>query len=115
MYRTISEIKAANKAAGMFFFERSSMRFFDSRIESKVYGGRFFITSEQFHGSDGRSAPRLYTIRECKADGDIDTVGTFQQYRHVSDARDAARLLVAQMKTVNEVLREVLAEEGVTA
>lgn len=87
-YSTMAEIKAANKEAGFYFFERDTMRFFDSRVESKrPLRGRYFITSEQFHGSDGYSAPRAYTVREIDSNGNIDTVGEFQQFATYQDAR----------------------------
>ena len=93
MTRTMAEIRAANRAAGYYFFERDTMRFFDSRIETRgnAIGGRFFITSEQFHGSNNFHGPRLFTVREAKPSGDIDTVGKFQAYTTIEAARAAAR------------------------
>jgi len=64
---TLAEIRAANKAAGFYFFEPATLRFFDSRILRAVYqgpGGVYFITSEQFHGSGGYTAPRKHTVRK---------------------------------------------------
>jgi len=87
-YPTIAAIKAANAAAGQFFFSPDTMRFFRSKIESRsVIGGRYFITSEQF---DFRS-PRLYTVRRANDDATIDTVGEFQQYDSFRAAQVAAR------------------------
>lgn len=95
---TITDIKAANKAAGLNFFERGTMRFFDSKVASKPYsgpGGVYFVTSEQFHGSDGHSAPRKYTVRKFDpATGVVNTPGAFnamsmEQARWM--ARDLAR------------------------
>jgi hypothetical protein len=84
---TISDIKAANKAAGQHWFSRDTMRFFGTRIESKVYKGGVFITSEQPpHG------PRMYSVRRACADGTIDTVGKFCGYQRLKDARIVARL-----------------------
>lgn len=80
MYRTIQEIKAANKAAEQHFFDEDTMRFFRSRVESGVIGGRYFITSEQFVGSDEIAQPRRYTIRVARENGHVDTVGEFQEY-----------------------------------
>jgi len=78
IYSTIAEIRAANKAIGQHWFSRGTMRFFNCRIESrKPIHGRFFITSERYNDSE----PRLYIIREALADGKIDTIGEFQQYK----------------------------------
>jgi len=91
---TMSDIREMNAANGMHFFERGSMRFFDSRIESSAYngaGGVFFITSEQFHGSQG-VAPRCYTIRQfIPGTGAVETFGRFNEIRHIEDARFMAR------------------------
>ena len=57
----ITDIKRANKKAGKFFFSPDTMKFFGSRIESKVYEGRggiYFVTSEQPpHGK------RIFNVR----------------------------------------------------
>jgi hypothetical protein len=36
-YTNISQIKSANTAAGRFWFSRETVRFFQSRVESRVY------------------------------------------------------------------------------
>jgi hypothetical protein len=87
-YSTIEEIEADHRSTGGHFFDRSSKRFFRSRIGQIVIGGRYFITSEQF---DHNSA-RLYTIRECQ-NGKIETVGEFQAYATGAAARAAAKNL----------------------
>ena len=92
MYQSISQIKAANSAAGLYFFSPDTMRFFRSRVASStVYGGRYFITSEQFNAG----SPRLYTIRRCNDNGSIDTVGEFQGYKTLKAAKLAAKELGA--------------------
>lgn len=88
-FGTIAAVRRANKAAGYHFFDRSTMRGFRSIVGRTVYGGRYFITSEQFVGSDHTAAPRKYTVREAKPGGDINTVGQFQAYRSAVAARDA--------------------------
>lgn len=95
--QTMADIRNANARAGQFFFEPASMRFFRCRLGSSVYpdskGGAYFTTSEQFVGSDGRAAPRLYTVRYCAADGRIDKVGRFQAYLTARAARRDAAIL----------------------
>ena len=106
-YRTIEDVKAANRAVGGHWFDADTMRFFHTRIESGLIAcdwqaasdnvaatprkGRF-ITSERCHEGDDRR----YTIREAQPDGSIETIGRFQQY----STRDEARA---------EVLKEVAA------
>ena len=77
----IDYIKAKAEQAGNHFFDKGTMRFFNSHILPTVYkhDGKYrFITSEQFDDN----APRLYTIREWDPSVEfcIDTVGEFQQY-----------------------------------
>lgn len=86
-YKTIAEAKAANRANGWHFFDRSTMRFFRSKICSEILNGKYFVTSEQFEPS----WPRLFTLRRINWEtGDIITVGEFQGYRTVKEARAAA-------------------------
>ena len=92
-FYSIEQIKHANKERGQHFFSRGTLRFFHSRIGSKVHrgpGGIYFVTSEQF---DERS-PRLYTVRRFEpVSAEVDTVGEFQQYACARHAHsEAARL-----------------------
>jgi len=88
-FASVDAIISANHALGDHFFDTNVMRGFDSRIESSVYGGRYFITSEQFHGSQG-SGPRRYTIRRVEDDGEVNTAGGhaagFQTFAELDDA-----------------------------
>lgn len=89
-YTSIADVRAANAAIGGHWFERGSMRFFNSVIESKLIGGRWFVTSERMD-LDRR---KLYSVREALPTGEIDTVGEFQGYGTREDAMDAVRELV---------------------
>ncbi len=100
VYANIADIKRANKALGHYFFEPDTMRFFNSRVGSKVYGGRYFITSEQrepypYRDMSGNLQPateRRYTIREAMPDGSISTVGDFHSLSKSEAKREAKRL-----------------------
>ena len=82
MFKTIKEIKQANRSRGYHFFDDASMKFFNSRIETGVLHGEYFITSEQFN----YTSPRLFTIRKVKANGQVITIGEFQHYRSLDEA-----------------------------
>ena len=89
---TIESIKAANKAAGLFWFEPDTLRFFRSRIGTRVHqgpGGVYFVTSERFTSPRG-NGPRLFSVRRAYPDGSIDTVGDFQAYKTARQAASAA-------------------------
>lgn len=92
---TISEIRAANKAAGHYFFERATMRAFNSVVYPNVYqgsGGIYFITSEQFQDGRGYKGPRLYKVRRFNVDGDITNDPLKKDFHFKDDARIAARM-----------------------
>jgi uncharacterized protein (DUF1330 family) len=98
---TITDIKEANREAGFHFFDRDSMRFFDSRVHN-VYqglGGVYIVTSEQCHMA-GRSEPRRFTVRQFQtATADLDTIGSFQGYSDIHDARNEAKRLARSQAT----------------
>jgi hypothetical protein len=74
---TIKEAKAISKANGGHFFDPQAMRFFNSKIESELIEGRYFITSERYD----LESPKLYTIRRISNRGQIlDDLGEFQEF-----------------------------------
>ena len=88
---SIRTIKYANREAGGKFFTAGAMRFFNSYVHQKVFGGCYFVTSEQF---DHRS-PRLYTVRKISEDGRVSTVGDFQAFATAGDAYAMASSLAS--------------------
>lgn len=94
MFTSMRHVREANRDHGHYWFEPATLRFFRSRPGRRLYGGRYFISSEQFVGSNGYRAPRRYTVREVSADGSIDTVGAFQAYETRAQAVAAIRRLL---------------------
>lgn len=92
-YKTMNEIKRANENLGRFFFSPDTMQFFDSRVEGGPYHGRLFVTSEQFHGSQG-DGPRKFKVRVCGDDGDCETL-IDEEFDDEFDAEQAIEELVA--------------------
>jgi hypothetical protein len=86
-FKTIADVRAANKAIGHHFFSRETMRHWRSRIESSLYGGRYFVTSEQ--GGDDK--PRIYKVREVRPDGSIATDAVGHDFGQLWNARETAR------------------------
>lgn len=61
---TITDVKAANAAAGRFFFSRDTMKFFKSKIESGVLKGRGKLEGRFFFLTSDEMPDRKITIRE---------------------------------------------------
>lgn len=94
-HATVADLKGCAKACGSPYFDKDTMRFFRSRVGSKVYadgkGGAIFTTSEQFVGSQG-AAQRRYSVRRYDAATcSFDTVGEFQAYKTSAQANAAAK------------------------
>lgn len=87
-YRSIEDVKRANKQVGGHWFDRDTLRFFNTVIESRLIGGRYFVTSERMD----LDRVKRYSVRQAMPDGSIDTIGEFQQYGDLENARMAARL-----------------------
>ena len=84
MKLTMADIRRNNKEAGYHFFDKDSMRFFNSRIETGLYKDNTFITSERYD----YNYPREYTIRRAVDGGiKIETIGEFRQFETLEDAK----------------------------
>jgi hypothetical protein len=91
-YNTTGEMAEDNRLIGHSWFGKDNMRAFGCRVLETVYGGHYFVSSEQ-HKSYYPSyfcEPRKYTVRSC-FNGKIDTVGEFQAYSSARQAQAAAR------------------------
>lgn len=72
---TIHDLRRLCRMQGNYWFDESSMRFFDTRIETELLDKKYFITSEQ-----PPAGGRRYSIRKVYFDGfhvEIDTIGEF--------------------------------------
>jgi hypothetical protein len=96
-FRTVADIRAANEAAGHYYFTPDTMRFFGSRVLSGVIAGRYFVTSERqpasYYPQYFPAGERRYTVRVAHDDGTIDTVGEFQGWSTARQARAHARFV----------------------
>jgi len=88
---SIGDVKKKAASCGSYFFDKDTMRFFNSRILSDVYNHAkdpriaYFVTSEQ-----GPHGPRAYTVRKqigCK----IKTASQFQEFSSAAAAKQAAK------------------------
>ena len=100
---SMDQIKARNAEVGHHFFEAGALRFFRSRIGKTVYqgpGGIYFVTSEQFVGSNGYTAPRRYSVRRFDpSTGAVDSAGPFNEL-----GKSAANSLAKRLALGSEVV-----------
>jgi hypothetical protein len=95
----MGEIIQISKDKGSHWFDEDSMRFFNSNIDFLVYksdvGKYYFVTSEKYTGQfGGKSQPRRWSVRRFdKETGNVTTVGEFQKYRSLKEARQDAIIL----------------------
>lgn len=92
MFRDLADFKAKHKAAGGHFFDKGAMAFFNSRIESSLLKGGYFITSESLNPG----SVRLYSVRQVDESDhrNVETLGRF-------DSRDEARQAVRDRQKNN--------------
>lgn len=95
-WRSLEQVRAANRNLGHHWFDADSMRFFRTRLPKGMIGGRLFVTSEQFVSADGWADARRYTIRVAKDDGSVETFGEFQEYASGDAARRVAETIVRE-------------------
>ncbi|KKK71007.1 hypothetical protein LCGC14_2918230, partial [marine sediment metagenome] len=48
-FKTIAQVKAANRTLEHHWFDRGTLRFFDGRVLGGLISGRYFVSSEQRH------------------------------------------------------------------
>jgi len=85
VFTSINHVKVNNKN----FFGEREMKFFNSKLHTGLLKGKYFITSEQFISSTGDKFDRLFSIREAVGENNINTIGDFQQYKSLSEAKKA--------------------------
>lgn len=83
-FKTLAEFKAEYNKTGMHFFDRKTMKFFNSRIESGILKGKYFITSE----SDMNNENRFFNLREIQPDLQIRTIGEFNTMKTKEQAKN---------------------------
>ena len=102
----ISEVKTRAEKGSPHFFDVDSMRFFHSRVSElcwKVKEKIYFITSEAQRTPRGML--RAWTVRHIDLEGDINTLGEFQEHGSLSQARKAIKELIEAKKIVREIIQ----------
>lgn len=94
MFNNIEEIKRAHTG---HFFDSQTMRFFNSRILDTIYNGHVFITSEKSNYGDSQ---RLFTVRIAFDNGDLETVGNFNELSKYEAVKLAKRITPEYVKVL---------------
>lgn len=92
----IQDIIEINKEAGFHWFDKSSVAYFGTIIEShpfEIDGIWYFITSEQDPNGYAWDGERRYTIRYMTDNGNIRTWGEFGAYDSLHKATCATDIL----------------------
>jgi hypothetical protein len=85
---TISEMKAIQKEKNLHWFSESSMNFFNTVIETQPNIVNIFITSDRMN----HLSPKGYSLRWFNHEtGNVETLGEFQLYETMDQARAARR------------------------
>ena len=94
----IQEVEKRSEKGAKYFFSPDSMRFFSSRISELCWmqnSDIFFITSEADKSNIKHAGSvRAFTVRKSSSSGNITTVGEFQGYETIAQARAAIRQIV---------------------
>lgn len=97
-FSSVPQMKVAVSNAGSHWFDKGTMKFFNSKVETGILQKRFFISSERMELSE----PKKYTIRYFVRDNDATpaldchTVGEFQQFETLKGAKDYLKEYLAQ-------------------
>ena len=79
-FTSIPAVKAAFNSAGSFWFSPGAMKFFNTKIESSLIGGRYFITSERYEIGEPKRFNVRKVVRESDGRLDIETLGEHMTY-----------------------------------
>lgn len=84
-YKDMRAVREANRDAGHFWFSPESLDFFNTIIESDLWHGQYFVTSE----TPEADTPRRYTVRFVKSNGHIVTLGNRREHETLQAASEA--------------------------
>jgi len=88
----INDIKDAHLRSGGNWFSTDTMRYWNTRVHSAVYGGTYFVSSDADFDQ-----LRVYTVRMIDSEGRIGTVGDFGAYATSKLAHKAAKALADKL------------------
>lgn len=98
---TVADVRYKMNQGGSYWWSKESMRFFNTRVESTLMQGDYFITSEL----SPYGHKRMYSVRHYdRANNDIDTVGDFYSYHSREQAKDCVKKLQKLAKELEVII-----------
>lgn len=83
LFKNLAELKAFHKEKGGHFFDRQTMKFFSTKIESTLIGGKYFIYSNKMPYYD-----RYYKIAEGYPSGNVFPLENSPQFESKVKAKE---------------------------
>ena len=78
----MKDVIRLNKKAGFYFFDKDTIKFWNSNVESKLINNLFVTSEDNFDRTK-----KLYTVREFDPEiYEVGTVGDFQAFEKLEDA-----------------------------
>jgi hypothetical protein len=88
-FTSMPAVKAAFNSSGSKWFTPGAMKWFNSKVESSLIGGRYFITSERYESGEPKRFNVRKVVRESDGRLDIETVGEHMTYTTKQQALNA--------------------------
>jgi len=90
-FKSINQFRNFNATTGSKWFDKSSMKFYSTRLHYDIYGGCVFVTSDNTYNKE-----RKYSVRVAMIDGGVYTyafVNYDTRYEAHTEAKWLARAL----------------------
>lgn len=97
-FSSVPQMKVAVSNSGSHWFDKDTMSFFNSKIETGILQKRFFITSERMETTEPKKYTIRYFVRDYEGVPSLECfcVGEFQQFDSVADAKKYLKAYLAQ-------------------
>lgn len=106
-FDSIAHMKRTLADAGNHFFTPGAMAFFNSKIETKLEHGAYFVTSEYMDDPEAKKYTARYFIVTPAGNYEHHDIGGFQAFDTLPEARVAIaehHMNLRRVKEVNEIL-----------
>lgn len=81
-FKTLTEVKNFHISKGGHWFDRDTMKYFRTKIHTKLIGGKYFIYSNQIPYEN-----RIYKIAEATNEGNIFPITSAPRFENINDAK----------------------------